>query len=87
MKSTLHTNVSTEKVQYPCLKRPCLEPGFHSRKIGFDNDYVVLFTSSTSGMVVYAGPVSIIGFGYYSNQWTEERFEPLPKGSNVVLEM
>lgn len=87
MKSTLHTNVSTEKVRYPCLKRPRLEPGFHSGKVGFDNDYVVLFTTATSGMVVYAGPVSINSFGHHSDHWIEERFEPLPKGSKVVLEM
>ena len=62
------------RAEYPCLKK-------HQNA----GDLVVLFTGPTTGTVVSLGSCIEQYMGYFSDDWEEDYFNPLPYGTEVVL--
>lgn len=78
MKSNLIVSKPTAEV----LKFPLLAKATNS-------DYVVLFTSIDTGMVVCSGDRGIYGTGHYADSWTnvtdKESWIILPVGTKIEL--
>jgi hypothetical protein len=60
---------------YPCLKR---------YKDRF-SDYVVLFYAAGAGTIVADLSGAAGQVGYYSEEWAEHDFEPLPSHQSITL--